>query len=99
MTIAKTIVISAAAMMIGSLAFAAEVKIDGKITKVDKANGTVTIEHGPPAGTVGSAARTFVYDYKVPNAATLNTLQEGDKVQVNAEQTGQIWTATKIQKQ
>jgi Cu/Ag efflux protein CusF len=102
MTIAKTITMSAAVMMIASMAFAAEVTNSGKITKVDKASGTVTIEHGlAPGNTVGSAApgKTFVYDYKVPDAAALSSLQVGDKVHFTAQESGQIWTATKIQKQ
>jgi len=93
--------IAAAATMISSWALAAQVTNDGQVVKVDQAKGTVTIEHGPQ-GTTGSAApkRTFVYEYKVPNAAVLNTLKVGDKVHFTAEDTGgQIWTATTIQKQ
>jgi Cu/Ag efflux protein CusF len=102
MTITKTIAISAAAIMIASMALAAEVTNSGKITKVDKAGGTVTIEHGvAPGNTVGTAdpGKLFVYDYKVPDAASLNSLQVGDKVEFTATVTDQSSTVTKIQKQ
>ena len=100
MKIAKIAMISAAVMMISSLATAVELTNDGKIVSIDKTTGTAKIEHGPPVGTTGSAAnRTFTYDYKAKSASMLDGLQAGDKVRFTTEGEGQNWTMTKVQKQ
>ena len=100
MKIAKIAMISAAAMMIGSLASAVELTNDGKILTIDKTKLTMKIEHGPPLGTTGSAPnRTFTYDYKAKDASLLDGLQAGDKVRFTTEGQNADWTVVKIQKQ
>ena len=101
MKIVRTLIVAAAALSISSLAWAVKLTADGEIMKVDKSAGTVTIQHGPPKEDAGAPNRTFTYDYKIPDAATLSSLQVGDKVSFVADDNGtngQTWTVSSIQK-
>jgi Cu/Ag efflux protein CusF len=99
----KTLTLSAATMMISSLALAAQVTQDGQIDKMDKGTSMVTITHGPPKEAVNPPAnKTYTYDYKITDSATFNSLKVGDKVRFVADDMGtkgKDWTVTKIEKQ
>jgi Cu/Ag efflux protein CusF len=99
MTIAKIVLATAAAAIIGSIALAQESQTTGRIMQIDQANGKITLQH-MPAGTVGAAgARDIVDEYKMKEGLALNGLQAGDPVIFNEAQVGGVWTVTKIQKQ
>jgi Cu/Ag efflux protein CusF len=101
MKIVKTLTLGAVAAMVSSLALAVTVTQDGQIKKIDKSTSMVTIEHGPPKEQPNAPNRTFTYDYKIPTAAVLNTLNVGDKISFVADDNGsggKDWTVTKIEK-
>jgi Cu/Ag efflux protein CusF len=100
MTIAKTILAGAAAIaIISSGALAQQNQTTGKIIKIDKASGNITLEH-KQGGTVGAAAEKDLVDtYKMGEGLPLGTLKVGDPVVFTEARIGEVWTVTKIQKQ
>jgi Cu/Ag efflux protein CusF len=85
--------------MISSGALAQEDQTTGKVIKIDQANGKITLEH-KQGGTVGAAAASNLVDtYKMGNGLMLSALKVGDPVVFTEARIGDVWTATKIQKQ
>lgn len=69
--------------------------IDGQITKIDKAQGKITLRHGPIKA-LDMDAMTMVFRVQDPKA--LDTLKVGDRVKFTAARVdGQI-TVTSIRK-
>lgn len=68
---------------------------DAMVKKVDKAGGKVTLAHGPLRN-LGMPPMTMVF--KVKDTKVLGTLKEGDKIRFVAEQAGNDYLASKIEK-
>jgi Cu/Ag efflux protein CusF len=98
MKIAKMILAGATIAIIGSSALAQQAAT-GSITKVDEANGKITIQQ-TQSGTVGANTGGGVTDeYKVQDGLLFNAFQAGDKVVFSATEIGGVKTITKLQKQ
>ena len=69
--------------------------VNGKVTKVDPAAGTVTLDHAA-IPKLGMDAMTM--PYKVRDPASLKGLKAGDKVAFEAEDAGGEYTVTAIRK-
>jgi Cu/Ag efflux protein CusF len=68
-------------------------KATGKVTKVDPAQGSVTIAHGPvPSKNWPSMTMAF----KAKDKAMLNKVKPGDEVQFSFVQSGKDHTITEI---
>jgi Cu/Ag efflux protein CusF len=94
----KVILASAATIaIISSGAFAQQAQM-GSITKVDEANGKITIQP-TQSGTVGSSTGGAAGDFKVQDGLMFNALQPGDKVVFSATDIGGVKTITKLEKQ
>jgi Cu(I)/Ag(I) efflux system periplasmic protein CusF len=66
---------------------------DGEVRKVDKANGKVTLKHGPIAN-LDMAPMTMVFVVKDP--AMLARVKTGDKVKFKAEKIQGAYTVTEL---
>jgi Cu(I)/Ag(I) efflux system protein CusF len=71
-----------------------EHKASGKITKVDKARGSVTISHGPVASINWPA---MSMSFKVKDKAMLDKVKNGDQVEFSFVQSGKDYTITQMQ--
>lgn len=67
---------------------------DAEVRKVDKAQGKVTLRHGP-LDNLSMPAMTMVF--KVADPKMLDGLKEGDKVKFTAEKLNGAFTVTAIQ--
>ena len=97
MKIATMVLASAMIGMIGSAAWAQQT-VTGSITKIDEANGKVTIQQ-TQSGTVGANTGGASDEFKVQDGLLFNALQPGDKVAFTATDVGGVKTITKLQKQ
>ena len=68
-------------------------KASGKVTKVDQAKGTVTIEHGPVAS---MSWPSMTMSFKVKDKAMLGKVKNGQKVDFSFVQSGKDHTITEI---
>lgn len=66
---------------------------DGEVRKVDKAQGKVTLRHGPIRN-LDMPAMTMVF--RVIDPKLLDGLEEGDKVKFTAGKTNGVFTLTAI---
>jgi Cu/Ag efflux protein CusF len=98
MRITKVILASAAAIAVISSGALAQQTQRGSITKVDEANGTITIQP-TQGGTVGASTGGAAGDFKVQDGLMFNALKPGDKVVFSATETGGVKTITKLEKQ
>ena len=98
MKIAKIILASAAAVAFMSSAALAQQALTGSITKVDEANGKITIQQ-TQSGTVGANSGSATDEFKVQDGLLFNAVQAGDKVVFTATDIGGVKTITKLQKQ
>jgi Cu/Ag efflux protein CusF len=98
MRITKVILTSAAAIAIISSGALAQQALSGSITKVDEANGKITIQQ-TQSGTVGANAAGAADEFKVQDGLVFNAVQAGDKVVFTAAEIGGVRTITKLQKQ
>jgi Cu/Ag efflux protein CusF len=96
MKIAK-IILATAIVIIGSGALAQQ-SYTGSVTKVDEANGKITIQQ-TQSGTVGTTTGGAAGDFKVQDGLLFNALQPGDKVVFTATEVGGVKTITKLEKQ
>lgn len=69
---------------------------DGEVRKVDKAQGKLTLRHGPLQN-LDMPAMTMVF--KAADPKLLEGLKEGDKVKFSAEKVNGAFTVTAIQVQ
>jgi len=68
-------------------------KASGKITKVDKAGGSVTIAHGPVASMNWPS---MTMSFKAKDKAMLQNVKPGDQVEFGFVQSGKDHTITEI---
>jgi Cu/Ag efflux protein CusF len=94
--IAKAILAGAAALIVSSAALAQQA-LTGTITKVDRINGTVAIQH-TQSGTTG-ANTGGAEEFKTQKGLSLETLHAGDKVTFSVAETGGVKTIAKLQAQ
>jgi Cu/Ag efflux protein CusF len=91
------IILATAIVTISSGALAQQA-LTGSVTKVDEANGKVTIQQAQ-SGTVGTATGGAAEDFKVQDGLLFNALKPGDKVVFTATEAGGVKTITKLEKQ
>ena len=83
-------------LALGSVAsFADEVMTKGEITKVDDAQGKMTIKHDP-IKKFDMDAMTMIF--KAGDPAMLTAVKPGDKVQFHLEKVNGQFTVTKLEK-
>jgi Cu/Ag efflux protein CusF len=82
------------AFLITALPAAAQ-SVSGTVTKVDEAQGKLTINHGPIQN-LDMDSMTMVF--KAGDAAILKGLKAGDKVKFDADRVNGQLTVTKLQK-
>jgi Cu/Ag efflux protein CusF len=89
---------AAAVTMLASSAFAED--LTGMITRVDRLNGTISIQQ-TQKGTVGASTGNAgaLQEYKAKDAAMLDAVHAGDRVSYTATETNGTGTLTKLQKQ
>jgi Cu/Ag efflux protein CusF len=97
MKLARMVLATATIAMIGSSAMAQQA-VTGSITKVDEANGKITIQQ-TQSGTVGATTGGAGEDFKIQEGLIFNAFQLGDKVVFTATDIGGVKTITKLQKQ
>jgi Cu(I)/Ag(I) efflux system periplasmic protein CusF len=68
-------------------------KASGKVSKVDQANGSVTIAHGPVAS-MNWPSMTMTF--KAKDKSMLNKVKTGDQVEFSFVQSGRDHTITEI---
>ncbi len=86
------------ALTLAATAASAQQMLKGSISKVDEANGRITIQLLPD-GTVGSSSAGNTEDFKLQDGLMYNALQSGDKVTFTAETINGAKTITKLQKE
>jgi len=69
--------------------------VNGTVTKVDEAQGKLTINHGPIKN-LDMEAMTMVF--RAGDAAMLKGLKSGDKIKFDADRVNGQITVTKLQK-
>ena len=84
-----------AAVAFSGMASADEVMVKGEVTKIDDAQGKLTIKH--------EAIKKFDMDamtmvFKAADAAMLKAVKAGDKIQFHTEKVNGQMTVTKIEK-
>ena len=84
-----------AAVGFSSMASADEVMVKGEVTKIDDAQGKLTIKH--------EAIKKFDMDamtmvFKAADAAMLKAVKAGDQIQFHTEKVNGQMTVTKIEK-
>ena len=84
--------------MLGSSAFADD--MTGMVTRIDRLNGTISIQQ-TQKGTVGGSAggAGMLQEYKAKDAAMLDAVHAGDRVNYSATDNNGTGTLTKLQKQ
>ena len=70
----------------------------GTITRIDRLNGTISIQQ-TPSGTVGANTGGAIEQFKVQDGPMLESLHAGDKVNFSATETGGVKTVTTLKKQ
>ena len=97
MKLARMVLATATIAVIGSGTMAQQAAT-GSITKVDEANGKITIQQ-TQGGTVGATTGGAGEEFKVQDGLMFNAFQVGDKVLFTASEIGGVKTITKLQKQ
>jgi Cu/Ag efflux protein CusF len=98
MKITKSILASAMVLAVISSGALAQQALTGAITKLDEANGKITIQQ-TQTGTVGANTGGAAEDFKVQDGLIFNAFQVGDKVAFTATDVGGVKTITKLEKQ
>jgi Cu/Ag efflux protein CusF len=95
----EIILAGAAALVIVSSGALAQQAATGSITKIDEANGKITIQPAQ-SGTVGAnTGGAADNEFKVQDGLMFNSMKPGDKVTFTATDTGGVKTITKLEKQ
>ena len=97
MNIAKIMLAGTTVLTIVSSAALAEQPLTGRITKLDRINGTVAIQQ-TQSGTVGANAGGAAEEFKVQDGVSLEPWHAGDRVSFSASETGGVKTITKLKK-
>jgi Cu/Ag efflux protein CusF len=98
MKIAKIVLAGSAALTIVSAAALAQQPLTGKITKLDRINGTVAIQQ-TQSGTVGVNTGGAAEEFKIRDGLSLDPWHAGDRVTFSATEKDGIKTITKLEKQ
>ena len=98
MKIAKIILAGTAALAIVTSAALAQQSLTGTMSKVDRINRILAIQH-PQSGTTGASTGGVTEEFKAQDGLSLDTLHAGDKVTVTTAEKGGVKTITKIQQQ
>ena len=98
MKIAKIVLAGSAALTIVGTAALAQQPLTGRITKLDRINGTVAIQQ-TQNGTVGAnTGATAAEEFKVRNGLSLDPWHAGDRVTFSTTETNGVKTITKLEK-
>ena len=89
----RKLVLAGALALISTLARAEGAPVDGTVTKIDTAQGKITIKHGPIKN-LDMDAMTMVFAAAEPGM--LKGVKVGDKVQFEADRVNGRITITKI---
>ncbi len=98
MHIKKMIIGSVTALVMAASALNASAQsalVDGQVTKIDAAQGKITLRHGPIKN-LDMDSMTMVF--RVQDPAMLKGVKVGDKVKFEADRVNGQITVTKIQK-
>ena len=97
MKIVKIILAATAVFTIATLPASGQQALTGMVTKIDRINGTLAIQH-PQNGTTGAGGGAGVTEeFKAQEGVSLEKLHAGDKVTVSVAEKGGVKTVTKIQ--
>jgi Cu/Ag efflux protein CusF len=96
MKTAQIILAGTTALTLITSAALAQQSVTGTITKVDRINGIVAIQH-PQSGTTGANTGGVVDEFKAQDGLSLDKLHAGDKITVTTAEKGGVKTITKIQ--
>lgn len=88
-------VVACATIAVHSPVLAQAVPANGEVTKIDAAQGKLTLKHGPIKN-LDMDSMTMVF--RVADPAMLNTVKPGDQVIFEAERVNGQITVTKIRK-
>jgi Cu/Ag efflux protein CusF len=91
----RKLIIAAALTLASSLAFAQAVPANGQVTKVDAAQGKITLKHGPIKN-LDMDSMTMVF--RAGDPAMLKAVKPGDRVVFEAERVNGQITITKLRK-
>jgi len=91
----RTTLLAAALSLASSLALAQAVPANGEVTKVDAAQGKITLKHGPIKN-LDMDSMTMVF--RAGDAAMLKAVKPGDRVVFEAERVNGQITITKMRK-
>ena len=89
------VVASTLAFSFPSLSFAQAPMVDGEVTKIDAAQGKITLRHGPIRN-LDMDSMTMVF--RVQDPAMLKQVKVKDKVKFEADRVNGQITVTRIQK-
>ena len=97
MTIKPALIAAAfATVLANGAAIAQDASIKGEVKKIDASAARITLKHGPAKSLGMDEGMTMVYRVKDP--AWLKQVKVGDKVKFEAEEAGEGYTVTKLQK-
>jgi Cu/Ag efflux protein CusF len=96
MTIKLAIIAAAFATALSITANAQDASIKGEVKKIDESAAKITLKHGPAKSLGMDEGMTMVYRVKDP--AWLKQVKVGDKVKFEAEEAGEGYTVTKLEK-
>jgi len=85
-----------AAALTATAALAQGAAIDAEVKKIDQGAGKITLKHGAAKSLGMDEPMTMVYRVKDP--AMLKQVKVGDKVKFEAEEAGEGYTVTRLQK-
>lgn len=97
MKIARIVLAGSAALALMGSAALAEQPQTGKITKLNRINGTVAIQQAQN-GTVGANTAGTAEEFKVQDGVSLDNWHAGDRVKYSASESGGVKTITKLEK-
>jgi Cu/Ag efflux protein CusF len=97
MKIAKIMLAGTTVLTIVGSAALAQQPLTGRITKLDRLNGTVAIQQ-TQNGTVGANTGGAAEEFKVQDGVSLEPWHAGDRVSFSTTETGGVKTITKLQK-
>jgi Cu/Ag efflux protein CusF len=83
------------ALLVPALSVAQQPMVDGQVTKIDSAQGKVTLRHGP-IKKLDMESMTMVF--RVQDPAMLKGVKVGDKVKFEADRVNGQITVTRMQK-
>jgi Cu/Ag efflux protein CusF len=97
MKLAKIMLAGTTVLTIVGSAALAQQPLTGRITKLDRLNGTVAIQQ-TQNGTVGANTGGAAEEFKVQDGVSLEPWHAGDRVSFSTTETGGVKTITKLQK-